>query len=175
MATSGTQRRVQRDPRQGKSASTQAGEFIRKEIHAIRAGRHGARSAKQVIAIGLSKARRAGVALKPPSPGRTSVQARRKAVRDYERGHGAPAKRAVTAKRRRASAQALRRESTAAASPRALSAQATQAAKRRSPASRSAAARQASRTKGGRHRSGAARKAAHTRARRSEHQQHLGA
>ena len=60
--------RARRDARQGKAPSTQAGEFVREEIHHIRAGKHGARSAKQAIAIGLSKARKAGVPL-PPAPG----------------------------------------------------------------------------------------------------------
>ena len=61
-----TLRRARRDKREGKAPSTQAGEFVREEIHHIREGKHGARSTKQAVAIGLSKARRAGVKLPPP-------------------------------------------------------------------------------------------------------------
>lgn len=92
--------RARADKRAGKSPSTQAGEFIREQIHHIRQGRHGARSAKQAIAIGLSEARRSGVELPPPSAGKAST--RKKAARDFERGHGAPARSAATAKRRAA-------------------------------------------------------------------------
>src|SRR2546421_6292065 len=82
--------RARRDARAGKAPSTQAGEFIREEIHHIREGKHGARSPKQAIAIGLSKARRAGVELPPPKKGKVSESVRRKSERDYEIGHGAP-------------------------------------------------------------------------------------
>ena len=75
-----TLERAKRDERQGKAASTQAGEFVREEIDHIREGRHGARSAKQAIAIGLSKARRAGVGLPPPKSGTASAKTRRSAV-----------------------------------------------------------------------------------------------
>jgi hypothetical protein len=85
-----TLQRARRDKRQGKATTTQAGEFIREEMHHIREGVNGARSARQAIAIGLSKARRAGVELKPPAPDQTSTKARRSAERDYERGQGAP-------------------------------------------------------------------------------------
>ncbi|HJV94163.1 MAG TPA: DUF6496 domain-containing protein, partial [Azonexus sp.] len=78
--------RARKDKREGTSASTQAGEFVREEIHHIREGKHGARSAKQAIAIGLSKARRAGVKLPPPKPGTTSQETRRKAEHDLEKG-----------------------------------------------------------------------------------------
>jgi hypothetical protein len=158
-----TLERARADKRSGKSASTQAGEFVREEIEDIRQGKHGARSAKQAIAIGLSKARRAGVDLKPPAPGKTSSKARRSAARDYARGHGAPAVRPRSAKRSRASQDALKRESSAAASPASLSQQARGAAKRRSPAARSASSRRAVRTKGSAGRATAARKAARTR------------
>src|SRR5438552_14945788 len=84
--------RAQEDAREGKSPSTQAGEFIREEIHHIREGKHGVRSPKQAIAIGLSKARRAGVELPPPEKGRVSESVRRKSERDYEIGHGAEPK-----------------------------------------------------------------------------------
>ena len=87
-----TIRRSRRDKRQGKSASTQAGEFVREEIHHVREGKHGARSTRQAIAIGLSKARRAGVDLPPPGKGEASEDTRKSARRDYARGHGAPAR-----------------------------------------------------------------------------------
>lgn len=83
-----TIRRAERDKRKGKSASTQAGEFVREEIHHVREGKHGARSAKQAIAIGLSKARRAGVDLPPPRRGTTSEATRRQAEREHERAQG---------------------------------------------------------------------------------------
>src|SRR5712691_12750733 len=84
-----TLERARRDEEQGKAPSTQAGEFIREEMHHIREGKHGARSTKQAIAIGLSKARRAGVKLPPPEPGKVSEKTRRSAARAYEKGqHG---------------------------------------------------------------------------------------
>ena len=103
--------RARRDKGEGKSASTQAGEFIREEIEEIRAGKHGARSTKQAIAIGLSKARRAGVKLAPPKPGKTSEATRRKAQRDLEK---ADSGKKPSAKRSRATVKALQRESAAA-------------------------------------------------------------
>jgi len=139
--------RARRDKAQGKSASTQAGEFVREEIDDIRAGKHGARSPQQAIAIGLSKARRAGVALKPPSSGKTSTKTRRQAERDYERGQGASPRRAGSAKRAAASKRALKREPHDSVSKRSLSAHAKTAASRRSRQDRSAASRQASRTR----------------------------
>src|SRR5690348_1773556 len=85
-----TIKRARRDKREGKAPTTQAGEFVREEIHHVREGKHGARSAKQAIAIGLSKARRAGVKLAPPKKGRASEATRQKAERDYERGQKRP-------------------------------------------------------------------------------------
>ena len=161
-----TLQRARRDRREGKSASTQAGEFVREEIHHIREGKHGARSTKQAIAIGLSKARRAGVRLKPPKPGTVSEETRHNAERAYEAGAGGQTKKTST-RRSRATAGALKREGQSAASPRALSTQAHRAATKRSPAQRSAAARRAARTKGSTVRSAAARKAARTRAARA--------
>jgi hypothetical protein len=155
--------RARADKRAGKAPSTQAGEFIREEMDHIREGKRGARSAKQAIAVGLSKARRAGVDLTPPAAGKASEQTRKRAARDYARGHGAPAPSKSTAKRSRASENALKRESSAAASPQALARQAHAAARRRSASERSAAAERAAQTKGPRGRSSAARKAAHTR------------
>ena len=160
-----TIKRARKDRRQGKSPSTQAGEFVREEIHDIRRGEHGARSPKQAIAIALSKARRAGVDLPPPQKGKTSEKTRRKAQRDFARGHGAPAKRKPSAKRSRAIRAALKREPRSTASHEALSRQAHTAAAKRSHAERSASAQKAVRTKGPAKRSAAARKAARTRAR----------
>src|SRR5277367_2432511 len=87
-----TLERASKDKRAGKAASTQAGEFVREEMDHIREGKHGARSTKQAIAIGLSKARRAGVGLKAPKKGTTSEKTRKSAERAYARGHGAPAR-----------------------------------------------------------------------------------
>jgi Family of unknown function (DUF6496) len=159
--------RARKDKLAGKSASTQAGEFVREEMEHIREGKHGARSTKQAIAIGLSKARRAGVDLKPPKKGATSERTRKSAARAYARGHGAPAPAKSSAKRSRAILQALKREGRSAASPSALAKQARSAAGRRTGAQRSAAARKAVRTKGPAERSAAARKAARTREMRS--------
>src|SRR5688500_7501525 len=156
--------RARQDKRAGKAATTQAGEFVREVIHDIRRGEHGARSAKQAIAIGLSKARRAGVDLLPPKKGTVSEKTRRSAARAYARGHGAPPKSKPSAKRSRAIRSALRREGRAAASHTALARQARAAAKRRTSAERSAAAKKAVRTKGPSVRRAAARTAARTRA-----------
>jgi len=161
-----TLERVLEDKRQGKSPSTQAGEFVREEMHHIRESKHGARSTKQAIAIGLSKARRAGVELPPPEPGEASDETRRSAQRDYAKGHRPGPKRKPSAKRSRAVMAALKREGRAVASPTALARQARSAAKRRTAAERSAAARKAARTKGPVGRRAAARKAARRRAAR---------
>jgi hypothetical protein len=157
--------KAREDKRRGNSASTQAGEFVHEEIKNIRKGRHGARSAKQAIAIGLSMARRAGVDLPPPPKGSTSAGTRRKAARDRAVGQGIKVGQALSPKRSRATIKALKRESTSTASHAALSRQATSAASHRSAASRSAAARKAARTKGATGRRRAAKKAARTRSR----------
>jgi hypothetical protein len=155
--------RARADNREGKAPTTQAGEFVREEMEHIREGKHGARSTKQAIAIGLSKARRAGVDLPPPEKGKVSAKTRRSAESAYEKGqHGETG---VSSTRSRAVAGALKREGTAAASEPALAAQARSAARRRSAADRYAAAQKAVRTKGPAERSVAARKAARTRAR----------
>lgn len=159
-----TMKRARRAKREGKAPSTQAGEFVREEIHHIREGKHGARSTKQAIAIGLSKARRAGVKLAPPRKGKVSESTRRNAERDYQASH--KKKSPSFGRRSKARQRALKREGHSAASPKALQKQARSAARRRSRASRSEAARRAARTKGGRGRSMGARKAARTRARR---------
>jgi hypothetical protein len=122
--------RAKQDEREGKAPSTQAGEFVHEEIEHIRQGKHGARSAKQAIAIGLSKARRAGVKLPPPKKGTTSPETRRKAERDVERGRKGQASKPA-AKRSTARLKALKREPRSAASHQALSRQAKQAARKR--------------------------------------------
>src|SRR5579862_9892007 len=99
--------RAQEDAREGKSASTQAGEFVREEMHHVREGKHGARSPKQAIAIGLSKARRAGVKLPPPKKGRVSEKTLTQAERDSEKGRKNPAAK-PSAKRSRATGTALK-------------------------------------------------------------------
>ncbi|HEY2510953.1 MAG TPA: DUF6496 domain-containing protein [Polyangiaceae bacterium] len=132
-----TMARARRDKEQGKAPSTQAGEFVREEIEHVREGVHGARSTKQAIAIGLSKARRAGVDLPPPEPGKTSEETRRSAERAYAKGHGAAARRAPSKRRSRATLQALKREGKKAASRGALAKQGRRAAKRRTPGERS--------------------------------------
>ena len=162
MPEQATMKRAKRDLRRGRSASTAAGEFVREEIDHIRAGKHGARSAKQAIAIGLSKARRAGVPLRAPKGGKASI--RKAAARDLKAGTHphAPSK-----TRSRATSKALRKEPHRAASHRALAAQAHSTAKRRGAKARSASARQAVRTKGPALRKAAARKAAATRKRKA--------
>ena len=144
MAEKRTIQRARTARRQGKAPSTQAGEFIREEMHHIREGKHGARNTKQAVAIGLSKARRAGVPLRPPS--RASAGTRQRARRDYSAGRRHPGRR-VNLTRSRATERALKREGHRAASHSALSRQARSAARRRSPAQRSASARRAARTR----------------------------
>ncbi len=144
-----TTERAREDEREGKSPSTQAGEFVREEMEHIREGKHGARSTKQAIAIGLSKARRAGVRLPPPKKGAASKETRRKAKRELKKG----AKRKAPSRRRsRTIKKALGREGRSAASKRALSRQARSAARQRSKAQRSAAAKKAARTRAKRRR-----------------------
>lgn len=156
--------RARKDKREGKAPSTQAGEFVREEIEHVREGKHGVRSTKQAIAIGLSKARRAGVDLPPPEKGTAPEETRRQAARD--RKTGTKKVRKVSPRRSSASRSALKREGKSAVSRPALARQAKTAAKRRSPAERSAAAKKAARTKGPSVRAAAARKAARTRAAR---------
>jgi uncharacterized protein DUF6496 len=141
-----TMERVREDRREGKAPSTQAGEFVREEMEHIRDGKHGARSAKQAIAIGLSKARRAGVKLPPPEKGTTSKKVRKQARRDLKKGAASRTKE-PSAKRSRATTKALKREPHAAASHRALSRQAHAASRKRTAAERSRAAKKAARTR----------------------------
>lgn len=157
-----TLERAREDAREGKSPSTQVGEFVREEMEHIREGKHGARSTKQAIAIGLSKARRAGVKLPPPRKGKTSARTRRQAEREYHEGQTAPNRR-PSARRSRATSRALKREGHGAASRTALARQAHESARRRGAASRHQAAAKAVRTKGKAGVRRAAQKAARTR------------
>ena len=156
--------RAQEDKREGKSASTQAGEFVREEMEHIREGKHGARSTKQAIAIGLSKARRAGVKLNPPKSPMASPEVRRKAEQDLRKGQS-DGQHQTSSKRSRATSQALKREGHGAASEQSLSRQAKNSAKSRGTFARQEAAMKAVRTKGANGRSEAAKKAARTRRR----------
>ncbi len=137
-----TMKRAREDAREGKSPSTQAGEFVREEIHHIREGKHGARSAKQAIAIGLSKARRAGVKLGKP---KGSAELRKKAAQD-EKASKNPRHR-TSATRSRATEAALKREPRSSASKSALSRQTKKAATLRGKSARRAAAAKAARTR----------------------------
>ena len=155
MPTKNTIDRARQDARQGKAPGTQAGEFVHEEIDHIRAGKHGAKSAKQAIAIGLSKARRAGVKLAAPRKGTASEATRRKAKRDASgvsnvsnvsnetvgkrtaASKGARKAAAPSRRRSRAALGALKRSGSAAAAPRALSRQAKEASARRTRSSSS--------------------------------------
>ena len=140
---------AQRDKAEGKSPSTQAGEFVHEEIEHIREGKHGARSTKQAIAIGQSKARRAGVKLPPPKKGTASKKTRKRAQLDYEVGQGKrkPARKSASKKRSKAVTKALKRMPHRAASKKALAKHARKAARKRSAADRSAAAKKAAKTR----------------------------
>jgi hypothetical protein len=124
-----TVKKARQAKREGKAPTTQAGEFVHEEIEEIRRGKHGARSAQQAIAIGLSKARRAGVKLPPPAKGRTSEATRTKAKRDLEKAKTGTTK--PSAKRSKARVRALKREPTSSVSHKALAKQASSAARRR--------------------------------------------
>jgi hypothetical protein len=153
MPEKSTVEKAKEDLREGKSPSTAAGEFVHEEIEHVREGKHGARSPQQAIAIGLSKARRAGIPLKPPRRGQASEGTRTRAERDYRRGRTSP-RRKPSVRRSRATEGALRRERRSSASRSALSRQTRSAARRRGRASRSQAARRAASTRSGRsHRS----------------------
>lgn len=141
-----TMERARKDAQEGKSASAQAGEFVREEMHHVREGKHGARNPKQAIAIGLSKARRAGVKLQPPKRGSASPQTRQQADRDYRKG-SSHSRRKPSRTRSRAASGALKREGQSSASHQALAKQARSSARRRGSASRRSAARKAARTR----------------------------
>src|SRR5438270_3540480 len=160
-----TLQKARKDKREGKAPTTQAGEFVHEEIRKVRRGEHGARSPQQAIAIGLSKARRAGVALRPPRKGKAKARTRKSAEYAYEAGQGKrkPRRRPRVS---RAVSGVLKREPRSTVSRASLSKQARRAAARRPASARSAAARKAARTKGAASRSAAAKKAARTRTRR---------
>jgi hypothetical protein len=139
-----TVERARQAKREGKSPSTQAGEFVHEEIEHVREGKHGARSTKQAIAIGLSKARRAGVKLPPPEKGEAPKETREQAKRDLKKG---AAKKKPSPARSRGARKALKKEGHSAASKTALSRHAKSAAARRSKADRSRAAKKAARTR----------------------------
>ena len=139
-----TLERTEEDKREGKAPSTQAGEFVREEMEHIRRGKHGARNTKQAIAIGLSKARRAGVDLKPPKKGTVKEKTRKSAESAYRKGRSGSK---TSSRRSRAAKSALKREGRSAASQKSLSRQATSAARKRSSSSRSRAARKAAGTR----------------------------
>jgi Family of unknown function (DUF6496) len=162
MPEKGTLTRARQAKVAGRAPSTQAGEFVREEIHHVREGKHGARSAKQAIAIGLSKARRAGVDL--PAPPASASAATKRSAKSASRASRRRAR--PSARRSRAMKKVLKREGRAAGSRTALARQATGAARRRSASARRASARRAVRTKGPRARRAAARQAARTRQRR---------
>lgn len=163
MPNRATMERAKEDLREGKSPSTAAGEFVHEEIEHVREGKHGARSPKQAIAIGLSKARRAGIPLPPPGNDKVKESTRKKASRDYEKGQAGvaekPSPRASHARER-----ALQQEPRTSASHRSLSAQTRQAARTRTRRDHHDAAMKAVETKGSRGLQSAARKAARTRA-----------
>jgi hypothetical protein len=138
--------RAREDAREGKSPSTQAGEFVREEIHHVREGKHGAASTKQAIAIGLSKARRAGVELPAPRNRKASASTRQQATRDLSKDQS-HTRRKPSATRSRATRQALKKQGRSAASPSALSKQARGAARKRSSTAHHNAAVKASRTR----------------------------
>lgn len=161
-----TRERAKEDLREGKSPSTAAGEFVHEEIEHVREGKHGARSPQQAIAIGLSKARRAGVPLKPPRGRNQSEAVKEKAERDYERGQSkSGAKKPKSRKRSQAVEGALQREGHRSASRRSLAKQTRGASRKRTAQSRHAAAEKAVRTKGKAGLRRAAKKAARTRSR----------
>ena len=141
-------RAARKDKRQGKSASTQAGEFVHREIDRIRKGKHGARSAKQAIAIGLSEARRAGVEVPIPKKGSVSESTRKNAIRESAKGRRHEP---ISKTRSRAREKALKREPTNTVSKSALSKQAHRAAMKRTAADRSRAAKKAAKTRARRH------------------------
>jgi hypothetical protein len=123
--------KAEEDLKEGKSPSTAAGEFVREEIDHVRGGKHGARSPQQAIAIGLSKARRAGIPLKPPAKGKTSAETRRKSEQDYEKGQAAPQTEEKTTTRSKARMKALKKEPKTTASHAALSKHSKATAKKR--------------------------------------------
>jgi hypothetical protein len=166
MPNKSTVEAAKEDLSEGKSASTAAGEFVREEIEHVREGKHGAKSPQQAIAIGLSKARRAGVPLEPPARGKTSEATRKRSELDYEKGQNEPQTREEgSTKRGRSRLAVMKREPKSTVSHESLSAHSRTVSRQRSKSQRHVAAEKAVQTKGktGLHR--AAKKAARTRAR----------
>ena len=163
MPKKSTVKRAQRDLQQGKSPSTASGEFVHEEMEHIREGKHGARSSQQAIAIGLSKARRAGVPLPPPAKGKVKESTRKSAEREYRKGQAGTASK-PSSKRSRVREEVLKREPRSVASHRSLSRQSRSASRKRGAPARQSAAAKAVRTKGHSGLQQAARKAARTRA-----------
>ncbi len=130
MPEKSTIKRAKEDLREGKAPTTAAGEFVKEEIEHVRHGKHGVRSPQQAIAIGLSKARRAGIPLKPPAPGKAKAKTRKNAERDYRKGQSSAGRKA-SSRRSRAREAALKREPRSTVSHKALSQQARRAAARR--------------------------------------------
>jgi hypothetical protein len=159
-----TAQRANNDLRDGKSPSTAAGEFVHEEVEHVRKGKHGARSPQQAIAIGLSKARRAGVPLPPPRNGRVKESTRKDASRAYAKGQSGNAEEA-SPRSSRTRKKAMEREPHSSTSHRALSAQTRRASRELGSRRRHQAAAKAAQTKGRRGRQAAAGKAARTRAR----------
>lgn len=133
-----TVQRARKAKAEGKAPTTQAGEFVREEIEHIREGKHGAQSTKQAIAIGLSKARRAGVKLPVPKKGTTSERTRKQAKRETEKAAKGKKTARKSPKRSRAAKKALKRAPRSVVSPRALSRQARKVARRKRSGSKRA-------------------------------------
>jgi hypothetical protein len=158
-----TIKRAKNDLREGKSPSTAAGEFVREEIEHVRKGKHGARSPQQAIAIGLSKARRAGIPLPPPKRDRAREHTRKAAERDYQKGQVSknhkPSRQASHAHE-----EVLAREPHSSASHKSLASRSRSAARKRGGGERHHSAERAAQTKGPQGLRSAARKGARTRA-----------
>ena len=162
MPKKSTVKRAKKDLRQGKSPSTASGKFVHEEMEHIRKGKHGARSPQQAIAIGLSKARRAGVPLPPPAKGKVKESTRKSAQREYRKGQAGTASK-PSSKRSRAREDVLKREPRSVASYRSLSKRSRSASRKRGTSARQRAAAKAVRTKGHSGLQQAARKAARSR------------
>jgi hypothetical protein len=145
MPEKATVKRAKEDLREGKAPTTAAGEFVHEEIEHVRQGKHGARSPQQAIAIGLSKARRAGIPLQPPAPGEAKAKTRKSAERAYRKGQEGAKKPARKYSRIREGV--LKKEPRRAASHKSLSEHARKAARRRTSTSRSQSSRRAAATR----------------------------
>ncbi|HET6437402.1 MAG TPA: transcription elongation factor [Anaeromyxobacter sp.] len=131
-----TMDRARQDLREGKRPTTAAGEFVKEEMEHVRRGKHGARSPRQAIAIGLNKARRAGVPLPPPGKRQAGSRTRRFSESARRAGRGEARDRRPSRRRSEAVKGALRRERRSSASHAELSRQAREASRRRRRKSR---------------------------------------